>query len=131
MANDLIQKTEITVRFSEVDSLGIVWHGHFIKYFEDGREDFGNHYDLGYMNIYNKGYMTPIVDIHCDYKKHIVYGEKIIVKTKYIDTPAAKIKFNYKIYRASNNELIATGYSTQVFMNMDRELILTIPPFFS
>ena len=32
---------EIPIRFSEVDSLHVVWHGHYVKYFEDGREAFG------------------------------------------------------------------------------------------
>jgi len=29
-------QTEIRVRFSEVDSMGVVWHGNYLKYFEDG-----------------------------------------------------------------------------------------------
>lgn len=47
----LISKTNIPVRFSEIDSLGILWHGHYIKYFEDGREAFGAEYNLGYMDV--------------------------------------------------------------------------------
>ena len=29
------------IRFSEVDSMGVVWHGNYAKYFEDAREEFG------------------------------------------------------------------------------------------
>ena len=29
------------VRFSEVDSMGVVWLGHYATYFEDAREEFG------------------------------------------------------------------------------------------
>jgi acyl-CoA thioester hydrolase len=32
--------SKIRVRFVETDPLGIVWHGNYIQYFEDGREDF-------------------------------------------------------------------------------------------
>ncbi len=39
--NKLVSTTEVLVRFNEADPLGIVWHGHYIRYFEDGREDFG------------------------------------------------------------------------------------------
>ena len=35
------------IRFSEVDSMGVVWHGNYAKYFEDAREEFGRKYDLG------------------------------------------------------------------------------------
>lgn len=34
-------ETEIRVRFSEFDYLGVVWHGNDIRYFEDGWEAFG------------------------------------------------------------------------------------------
>ena len=42
----LIAETEIGIRFNEVDALGIVWHGNYVKYFEDGREAFGEKFDL-------------------------------------------------------------------------------------
>ena len=46
----LIDRTTIKVRFSEIDSMQIVWHGEYVRYFEDGRESFGKHYGLGYMD---------------------------------------------------------------------------------
>jgi len=126
----LVDKTTIRVRFSEVDTMKIVWHGEYIKYFEDGRESFGKAYDLGYLDVYDRGYMIPLVSIKCDYKRPLKYGESAIVETHFIDCEAAKIKFEYFIYRESNNELVATGESVQVFLNKDYELMLTMPSFF-
>ena len=34
-------KVQVRVRFSEVDAMGVVWHGNYLKYFEDGREKLG------------------------------------------------------------------------------------------
>ncbi|MCW3082821.1 MAG: 4-hydroxybenzoyl-CoA thioesterase [Bacteroidetes bacterium] len=123
-------RTEVSVRFSEVDALGIVWHGHYLKFFEDGREAFGKHYKLGYLDIYEHKLATPLVNINVDYKKTVKYGDSVIIETTYIDSPAAKILFKYKIYRTSDMELVAKGESTQVFINMEHELFITIPPFF-
>lgn len=33
-------ESEIRVRFNETDPLGIVWHGNYITYFEDGEKPF-------------------------------------------------------------------------------------------
>ena len=49
----LSSKIEIPIRFSEVDSLRVVWHGHYVKFFEDGRETFGKEFGLGYLDIFN------------------------------------------------------------------------------
>src|SRR5437867_3559490 len=86
MSFQLADKLEFKVKFHEVDPLGIVWHGHYLRYFEDGREAFGHRYDLNYLDIYNHGYIAPIVTIHCDYKKSLLYGEKAIIETTYTDS---------------------------------------------
>ncbi|MCK9400139.1 MAG: acyl-CoA thioesterase [Bacteroidales bacterium] len=131
MKNDqLISTIEFPVRFSEVDSMQIVWHGHYVKYMEEGREDFGRKFGINYMSIKVNGYMAPIVKLTCDYKKTLSYDDHVIVETRYVDSDAAKIIYSFKIFRASDKELVATGESVQVFLDMNHELVLTVPPFF-
>lgn len=129
-SDQLISRIEFPVRFSEVDLMQIVWHGNYIKYMEEGREDFGRKYGISYMEIRDQGYMAPLVSIHCDYKKTMAYEDRIIVETSFKDSEAAKLIYTFRIFRASDNELVATGESVQVFLDMNRELVLTIPPFF-
>ncbi len=126
----LVHTNKVRVRFNEVDSMKIVWHGEYVKYFEDGRESFGNHYGIGYLDIYNSGYTAPLVDLHLSYKLPLIYGDTAIVETKYIYTPAAKIHFEYNIYRESDGLLAATGYSIQVFLNSEGVLEWINPEFF-
>ena len=71
----------IRVRFSETDPLGIVWHGNYIKYFEEGREAFGRKYGLSYLDVQREGYATPIVKSLCEHKKMVQYGEQLRVET--------------------------------------------------
>jgi len=131
MKTALSSKTEVLVRFNEADPLGIVWHGHYIRYFEDGREAFGNLYDLGYLEVYKLGYVIPVVSVQCDYKRSLRYGDRVIVETKFIPTDAAKLKFTYRLYNAATGELVATGSSVQVFLSKeDSVLQLSNPPFF-
>lgn len=127
---ELISTIEFPVRFSEVDLMQIVWHGNYIKYMEEGREDFGRKFGISYMQIRDQGYMAPLVRITCDFKKIVEYEDKIIVETRFVDNDAAKIHYHFNIYRASDQELVATGESVQVFLDMNRELVLTVPPFF-
>jgi len=128
---ELIDRKEITVRFSEVDSMRIVWHGNYLKYFEDGRESFGLKYDLGYLEVYKHNVMIPIVKVNCDLKRPLEYGDVAIIETRYIPTEAAKIIFKYTIYRKKNSEVVATGDTMQVFLTPEGELILTSPPFYT
>jgi acyl-CoA thioester hydrolase len=126
----LTTRTEVLVRFSEADAMGVVWHGNYIKYFEDGREAFGREHGLSYLDVFNHGFMTPIVKINCNYKRSLEYGQTAIVETTYIDKAAAKLVFRYTIYRKGDYEILATGETEQVFLNKDKELHLTLPEFF-
>lgn len=120
---------EIRVRFNETDPLGIVWHGYYITYFEDGREAFGRHYGISYLDIAKTGYTTPIVKSVCEHKLSLRYGDVIRIETTMIDTAAAKMIFKYTVFDA-NNEIACTGETVQVFLDSKGELMLTNPPFF-
>jgi acyl-CoA thioester hydrolase len=126
----LSEITEVKIRFSEVDSLKIVWHGHYLKYFEEGREAFGNKYGISYLQVFDAGLLTPLVNVNCNFKKPLEYGDTAIVETTFIDTEAAKICFDFTITSKATGDVCATGSSIQVFLNSQRELLLTPPPYF-
>lgn len=127
----LQNQTEVTVRFNEADPLGIVWHGHYVRYFEDGREAFGKTYGISYLDFYHQGLAVPIVSVSCDYKKPLRYGNQLIVESTYMHEVAAKLRFNYRIFETESGSLAATGSSLQVFVDLKTfELHLTSPPFF-
>lgn len=131
MQKSITHTIEQDVKFSEVDSLGIVWHGHYVQYFEDGREAFGKKYNLRYLDFYENGYVVPIVSLQCDFKRSLRYGDRMIIETTYIPTPSAKLNFEYKIINATTKELIITGSTSQVFLSSgDLVLQLTNPQFF-
>ena len=129
-SNQLIALKEIEPRFSEVDSMGIVWHGSYAKYFEDGREEFGKQFGLGYMFIFRNGFYAPLVDLNFQFKKPLPYESKAIVETKFLNSPAAKIQFEYRIYLPDDNSIICTGSSTQVFLDKNYQLVWFSPQFY-
>lgn len=128
-ATALTVSHNIRVRFNETDPLGIVWHGYYITYFEDGREAFGRHHGISYLDVFGQGFTTPIVKSVCEHKLSLRYGDTARIETTIVNTPAAKMIYRYKIFDA-NNELACTGETTQVFLDKNGELMLTNPPFF-
>lgn len=128
----LTDTTEVGVRFSEVDSMKVVWHGGYVRYFEDGRESFGRRWPgLGYSDIAESGFTAPIVSLRVDFKQPLRYGDTAVVETNYIETEAAKICFEYEIRRESDGVVMATGSTVQVFVNGEGELELVNPSFYA
>lgn len=127
---ELSVTVEFSVRFSEVDSMNVVWHGSYPLYFEDAREAFGKKYGLGYMEIFGNGYFAPLVELNFHYKKPMLYNMRPAVTIRYVPTDAAKIIFEYEIHDTSDGSLIATGNSIQVFMDKDYQLVWYNPEFY-
>lgn len=122
--------SEIRVRFTETDPLGIVWHGNYIQYFEDGREAFGRKHGISYLEQKAHGFTSPIVKSSCEHKLPLRYGDVATIKTFFINSPAAKMIFRYQIFDPQDR-LVCTGETIQVFLDEKGELSLTTPEFFA
>lgn len=121
---------ETRVRFNEVDSLGIVWHGHYIKYFEDGREAFGREFGLTYLDVNNHGFATPIVKMSSEHQLPLRYGDVATIEATYLNSRAAKLMFSYHIKNEAG-QTVCTGETTQVFTNFKTgEMALNLPDFY-
>lgn len=127
----LQESTRIRVRFSEVDAMRVVWHGNYLKYFEDGREAFGRKYGIGYFEVEAQKLLVPVVKTSTEYKRSLNYGDEIEVTVRFENSPAAKIILHYTIRRVGDDALIATGTTVQVFTDLNGELQLITPDFFA
>ena len=108
----------------------VVWHGNYVKYFEDAREAFGAEYGLGYLDIYAAGCYLPLVDLSLKFHRPLTFGSKAAVSAVWRPCEAAKLIFDYEIRDLSDGFVAVTGRSTQVFMDLDYQLLWTAPEFF-
>ena len=84
-----------------------------------------------YLYIFDQGYYAPLVELHMEYKRPLRYKDSARVEIVYRHTDAAKLIFDYKIYHLPSDDIVATGYSVQVFLDRDFNLMWDLPPFFA
>lgn len=130
MTGKLTARKKLEIRFSEVDSMNVVWHGSYPLYFEDAREAFGKKYGLGYLEIFSNGCFAPLVELNFKYKRPIVYGMEPVIIITYVPTESAKIVFDYEIIDPKDGSLLTTGRSVQVFMDKQYQLLWDNPGFY-
>src|SRR5688572_9459211 len=120
----------LNIRFSEVDAMNVVWHGNYLKFFEDGREALGEKYKLNYLDFAEKGFFVPIVRSEIEHLSTVEYGHKIKVTTRLYESPAAKLIHEYVVVNLNTNRIAARGKTVQAFVNLKKELILNMPDFY-
>jgi acyl-CoA thioester hydrolase len=126
----LCAEKEIEIRFSEVDMMGVVWHGSYVTYLEDAREAFGARFGLSYNRYIVENIFAPIVELNFHYRKPLRYGMKPVVRITYRPTDAAKIIFDYEMVNPADGEVFLKATSVQVFMDRDFNLLWEAPAFY-
>jgi acyl-CoA thioester hydrolase len=117
-----------SVRFEEVDSMGIVWHGRYPGYFEDGRVALGHKYGISYSDFIRHKNPVPIRQIGIEYIEPLYFEDNIEIGAILYWSEAARLNFGYTIRKG--DKIVCTGYSVQLMLDKNSELLLSPPPFY-
>jgi len=119
---------ERIVRFEEVDLMAVLWHGHYASYFEDARVALGRFYNIGYQMMMQHKVMAPVRQMYVDYRAPLAFHERCTITALLHWSEAARLNLSYLIKNQAQ-EIVATGYSVQMFIDAQREVMLEQPAF--
>jgi acyl-CoA thioester hydrolase len=119
-------ETEDTVRFNEVDEWGMAWYGNYTAWFEVGRMALLRQFDLLPKHMVELGYIAPVINLKCDFKRSALCSEPIIIRVTVVKPEIAALIFKFEILRKEDRTLLARGETTQVLMTTDRKMIYVI-----
>ncbi len=112
-------ETKIRVRYGETDQMGYMYYGNYAEYFEVGRVEWLRSLGVSYKSLEESGIMLPVLNLNIDYIKPARYDDLLTVVTICKKKPLVKIEFDFEIYN-ENNELLTTGFTRLVFVNMQK-----------
>jgi acyl-CoA thioester hydrolase len=115
------------VHFSEVDAMGIVWHGRYSLYFEEAAEELGRRCGLSYKDFHEAGLRAPIVEFHTDYFKSLYLGEEFTARAALIWHEGARLNTEYGLYKPDGS-LAASGYTVQLLTEAESGEVCIISP---
>ena len=123
--------TEILVPFFDVDSMNVVWHGHYVKYLEVARCALLDKIGHNYSAMSDSGYAWPVIDLQLRYVRGAVFGQKLNVRANLVEWEN-RLKINYLISDLKTGERLTRAVSVQVAVNMhNREMQLASPKVFT
>ena len=121
-------EVEIEVPFFDVDAMEIVWHGHYVKYFEIARCALLDQIQYNYREMKSSGYAWPIVDLHLRYVRPAEFSQRIRVYARIVEWEH-RLRILYRITDAASGRKLTSGHSVQVAVEMaNRQLCFQTPP---
>jgi len=116
------------VRFNETDPMGIVWHGRYAIYFEEGAAELGRRCGLSYRDFMEAGLRAPIAALHTDFLKPLYLDEEFTIRCSLLWNEGARLNTEYELLKA-DGLVAARGYTVQVFTDAATgEVRLVTPP---
>jgi acyl-CoA thioester hydrolase len=121
---------EFNVEFYDVDSMRIVWHGNYIKYFEKARCALLDKIGYGYCEMEKSGWAFPVTGISAKYVNSLHFRDRVRARALLTEYENC-IKIKYELYNAETGQLCTKGDSTQMAINMvSGESSMVCPPVF-
>lgn len=123
-------EVEMLVPFFDVDSMDVVWHGHYVKYFEVARCALLERIGHNYQQMRDAGYAWPIIDVQLRYMRGARFNQHIVVRADLVEWEN-RLKINYLIRDAETGERMTRGSTVQVAVEIaSREMLLASPRVF-
>jgi len=101
--------TEIRVRYSETDAMGLLHHANYVTYFEIGRTELLRAQGGNYRRMEELGMFMVVVSIAVKYKRPARYDDLLTLRTQISGQTPAKLHHRYELFRG--NELLCTAES--------------------
>jgi len=109
----LTESLEVDVAFHDVDSMAVVWHGHYLKYLENARWALMDRIGHGYAAMVASGFVWPVIECHVRYVRAARFGDRLRVQASLVEWET-RLAVNYLVTDGASGERVARGRTVQV-----------------
>lgn len=128
--SSISEQINCQVAFHDVDLAQVVWHGHYLRYFENARWALMRRLDFDLATMLASGYLWPIVDLRVKYVRTANFEDRLSVRASLIEWQQRMV-INYLITDERDGARVARAQTTQVAVRADnKELQLVLPDAF-
>lgn len=109
--------------YYETDQMSIIHYSNYIRWFEEARVDILAFLQLPYHVIEEAGLIVPVLEVTCQYKEMIRYGDTVRIDVFIEKYTGTRLDFRYEI-RDENKRLLTTGSSKHCFLSKEKQRLV-------
>ena len=119
MSHHRVVETDLRVRYAETDAMGIVYHAHYIVWFEVGRGEYLRQRGGDYAEFEAQGYYLPVTELDARFRAPARYGDLVTIRTWVEEARSRGATFAYEVVMKETGQTLATGHTGHICI--DRE----------
>lgn len=111
---------QIQAQFYHLDPMEVVWHGNYVRFFEQARCALLDKLDYNYPQMRDSGYAWPIVDMRVKFVRPVRFAQVIDVCATLVEYEN-RLKISYLVSDAETGEKITKGFTIQVAVDLETQ----------
>ena len=129
MNNKKVWEINKTVLPQHSDHAGVMWHGTYFNWLEEGRIDALSKAGINYFDLTKLGFGLPLVNASIKYILPLCLGDNIIIESLFNISKSPKIKINSKFIN-ENKKVMTIAEVDLVLINKNNFSIIRKRPDF-
>lgn len=111
------------VQYYETDQMKVVHHSNYVRWMEEARIDFLDTLGARYAELEQKGIISPVLSVACQYHSMTRFGETVEIRVRLLEVKNVKYRLGYRIVDAATGKLRATGETQHCFVDPEDRVI--------
>jgi acyl-CoA thioester hydrolase len=110
-------RCEMRTLYADTDRSQVVYHAHYLRYFEFGRASLMREAAYPYKEVEESGFVYPIIKVELDYFRPLYYDDCMHIHTRPADMERVRLQFDYIITHGETGELVCKGFTRHCATN--------------
>ena len=123
---ELSAEIEVRPAFYDVDPMAVVWHGNYVRFFEQARSALMRSFEYDYEQMRASGFYWPIVDLRIKFVRPTTLNELLKVRATIVEFES-RLRVDYRI-TSSSGATVTKGHTIQVAVAIDTLEMLYVCP---
>ena len=110
---------ERKINYYETDRMGVVHHSNYIRFMEEGRCFWLEQIEMPFESMEEKGITIPVLGVNCNYKRHVTFGNTILIEMFAKEYSGVRLTVGYNITNKETGEVVMTAETKHCFTNKE------------
>jgi acyl-CoA thioester hydrolase len=111
-------EVDIRAQFYDLDPMQVVWHGNYVRYFEQARCALLDQIGYNYQAMAASGFAWPVVDLRVKYVRPVRLAQDLLVSATLVEY-VNRLKIDYRVRDKASGETLTKATTVQVAVRID------------
>ena len=115
------------VIYGDIDAMGFMYYGHYLRILEAGRNEFCRDNGVSYRDVEAAGFFFPVVEVHLSYKRPARFDDLLTLQTWLSRRTRIRLEFAYSLRRG--DEVLLDGTTVHACLGKGGRPVRLPPEF--